>query len=251
MSEIKEFFNRRAIDRNLETGKNPILEYEQAVRSRMVIHMFDPMLNEAILDVGCGTGRDLILLGREVSSCIGIDSSDAMIEGARKNLHKVRINGVKVEIGDATNLRFSDQTFDKVLSSEVLEHIPDYDKAISEMGRVLKSSGLLVITTPNRQSMYGFDRYVIYGKLLKKTWSHPYDAWKTFDELVSALNNSGFRVVSFSGICYIPGFVIPYRLPTVLKRLLVFFVGGLEQWLSKILPKNGYMLAIKAVKKKK
>jgi len=112
----------------------------------------------------------------------------------------------------------------------------------------LKPGGCLVITTPNKQSMYGFDRYVICEKIIRRKSRHPYDAWKRFYELASALDNNGFKIVRFAGACYIPGFIIPYHLPKVMKKFLVALVESLEPWLSKTFPKSGYMLAIKAVK---
>jgi ubiquinone biosynthesis O-methyltransferase len=248
IDKIKDYFDKAAVNRNIKFASDPILEYQQTVRSRMVISMLEAKPNEVILDVGCGNGRDLIQLATKGCKCVGIDLSSKMIEEARKELLKNNIEGVKLEIGDATNLRFSNQIFDKVFASEVLEHIPDYNKAISEMARVLKPSGCLVITTPNRRSLYGFDRYVISEKILKRKSRHPYDAWKTFNELASALNNNGFKIVSFSGVCYIPGSLVPGNIPKILKKLVVFLIGRLEPWLSKILPKNGYILAIKAVK---
>ena len=249
MNRIKNFFDRAAIDRSLRLARNPIIEYEQTVRSRMVVAMLDAKPNEVILDVGCGHGRDLIQLSKKGCICTGIDFSSRMIEEARKELLKDCIEEVGLEIGDAANLRFSDETFDKVYASEVLEHIPNYNRAISEMARVLKPAGYLVITTPNRRSLYGFDRYVVSEKLLRIRRRHPYDAWKIFDELASALNNNGFEIVNVLGVCYIPGFIVSYHLPRIMKKTLVAFVGSLESRLSKIFPKSGYMLAIKAVKK--
>ncbi len=249
IDEIRVFFDRAAIGRNLKIAMNPIIEYEQTVRSRMVISMIDPKPDELILDMGCGNARDLIQLAKKDCRCMGIDLSINMIKEAREELSKNCIKGVELEVGDATNLRFSDEMFDKAFASEVLEHIPDYNRAISEVARVLKPAGCLVVTTPNRLSWYGFDRYIIYEKLFRRKSRHPHDAWKTFDELASALDNNGLKIVSFSGVCYIPGSIIPYRLPKIMKKALVIFVGNLEPWLSKIFPKNGYMLAIKAIKK--
>ena len=247
-NKIKAFFDEAAINRSERMARNLIVEYEQIVRSQMVISMVDAKPGELILDAGCGNGRDLIELAPRRCKCIGVDFSPNMIEEARKELSKHNLCGVELEVGDLTNLRFPDGTFDKVYASEVLEHIPDYHKAISEMRRILKPGGCLVITVPNKHSLYGFERYII-RKILRLGPRHPYDKWKTHKELAFALENNGFEIVQSAGICYIPGALISYRLPNVLKKLLIAVVRRLEPWLSKTFPKSGYCLAIKAIKK--
>jgi len=247
-NEITDFFDEKAAVRNLTTTSDPVLAYEQLVREQMVMSMLAPKSTEAILDVGCANGRDLMLLSQKGCKCSGIDFSSNMIEEAKKDFLKNNIEGINVEVDDATQLRFSAETFDKIYASEVLEHIPNWDKAISEMRRVLKSGGCLVITTPNRRSWYGFDRYVIWEKLLQKKWSHPYDAWKTFKELSSTLDANEFKIVEVAGICYLPGYIISYHVPRVMKKCLVSCVRKLEPWLSKKFPTKGYSIAIKAVK---
>lgn len=247
--EIRDFFDEMAIERNEVIASNLIIDYEQTVRSQMVISMIDPKPEEVILDGGCGNARDLIQLAPSGCKCVGIDFSPNMIEEAKKELATRNIQRVELEVGDLTNLRFSDQTFDKVFASEVLEHVPDYRKAVSEMARVLKPGGTLVVTTPNRRSLYGFDRYIICQRILRLKHRHPYDEWKTFKELASALENNKLEIVRSAGVCYVPGFLVPYHLPTALKKLLITIVRRLEARLSRTLPHSGYVLAIKAVKR--
>jgi ubiquinone biosynthesis O-methyltransferase len=247
--EIRDFFDEMAIERNEVIASNLIIDYEQTVRSQMVISMIDPKPEEVILDGGCGNARDLIQLAPHGCKCLGIDFSPNMIEEAKKELATRNIQRVEVEVGDLTNLRFSDQTFDKVFASEVLEHVPDYRKAVSEMARVLKPGGTLVVTTPNRHSLYGFDRYIICQRILRLKHRHPSDEWKTFKELASALENNGLEIVRSAGVCYVPGFLVPYHLPTALKKLLITIVRRVEARLSRTLPHSGYVLAIKAVKR--
>lgn len=247
-NEITEFFDGAASSRNLIMVGDPVLEYEQKVRSQIIISMLDPKCGEMVLDVGCANGRDLILLFQKGCKCYGIDFSSIMIDEAKGEFLKNNMQEINVAVGDATSLLFSDATFDKIYASEVLEHIPDYKKAISEMARVLKPGGCLVISTPNRRSWYGFDRYVILEKLFRKKWYHPYDAWKTSDELASALAAKGFTIVRCAGICYLPGFLISYHLPKIIKEWLVWGIKKIEPWLSRYFPKRGYSVAIKAVK---
>ncbi len=248
MSKIKNFFNKAAINRNVKIAAKPIVKYEQTVRAQMVMSLLDPKQNEFILDVGCGSGRDIVTLAQKKCRCIGFDVSKNMIEEARKELLKNNISDVELKIGDVINLDFSNEMFDKVFASEVLEHVPDCNKAVSEMSRVLKPGGALVITTPNRYSMYGFDRYVILGKMLKRKWPHPYDEWKTYSSLALAIKNNGLKIIRVYGICYIPGFILSYRLPKLLQRILVGVIKTVEPILSIVFSRNGYMLAIKAKK---
>jgi len=248
-NDIRDFFDEAATDRNARLAGNLIVQYEQTVRSQMVLSMIAPRADEVVLDAGCGNARDLIQLAASGCKCVGIDFSPNMIEEAKKELATRNIQRVELEVGDLTNLRFCDQTFDKVFASEVLEHVPDYRKAVSEMARVLKPGGTLVVTTPNRHSLYGFDRYVICHRILRLKHRHPYDEWKTFKELASALENNGLEIVRSAGVCYVPGFLVPYHLPTALKKLLIAIVRRVEPWLSKALPTSGYVLAVKAVKR--
>jgi hypothetical protein len=114
---------------------------------------------------------------------------------------------------------------------------------------VLKPGGTVVVTTPNRHSLYGFDRYVILERVVRPDDSHPYDEWKTHEELASALEANGLEIVRAAGACYIPGSLVSYNLPDFMKRPLIGLVRGSEPWLSRTFPKNGYMVAIQAVKR--
>jgi len=245
-NRITDFFDNMAKDRNMSIAENLIVEYEQKKRSQRVISLIDPQPEELILDIGCGNARDFIPVLTKESKITGVDLSPRMIEEARRELKNY--DGFELEVGDATNLRFPNSYFDKVLASEIIEHIPDWEKAISEMMRVLKPGGYLVVSTPNRKSWYGFDRF-LYENILLKQWEHPYDQWKTYNELEKALTGCGFKVASYHGMCYMPGFIIPYFvLPRFLKRVLICCVEKVEEKFSALFPAHGYLLCVKAIK---
>ena len=100
----------------------------------------------AVLDVGCGIGtavRELSNLVGPKGSASGVDVSDAMITEAR-----ARADGrANVEFckGSACDLPFPDQSFDAVRMERVLLYVPDREKALSEMIRVTKYGGRVVI----------------------------------------------------------------------------------------------------------
>lgn len=111
---------------------------------------------DRVLDLGCGEGRHVhglyMLGGLEIT---GVDLDESSLEKAKEGLAYItdpdapKGGSVTFETGDATALRFDDDTFDAIICSEVLEHLPDYDAALIEMRRVLKPSGKLCITVPH------------------------------------------------------------------------------------------------------
>jgi len=103
-----------------------------------------------ILDVGCGIGLSTFLLAQEDYKVIGVDISSLLIKEAMSRSNP----NVKFIVGDVLNLPFSNSSFDVVTSYYLLEHIPDVERALSEMVRVLKKGGLLLIRSPNLLSPY-------------------------------------------------------------------------------------------------
>ncbi len=100
-----------------------------------------------VLDVGCGAGygtNELALTAREAT---GIDVSSDAIEYARE--HYVRDN-LRYELGSATELPFPDASFDLVVAFEVIEHLEEWSKLLTEARRVLAPGGQLVVSTPNK-----------------------------------------------------------------------------------------------------
>lgn len=91
-----------------------------------------------ILDVGCGTGefaqRAAHILGLEVA---GVDQSQRMVE-------LTRARGIEAVVGDAHELPFAEDEFDAVTALWMLYHLPDLDRGLSEIARVLRPGGRLV-----------------------------------------------------------------------------------------------------------
>ena len=97
---------------------------------------------DKVLDLGCGEGRHVhglhMVGGLDV---IGVDLDETSLEKAREGLATLppQAEGeTRLQRGDATALDFPDATFDAVICSEVLEHLPDYGAVLREIRRVLK-----------------------------------------------------------------------------------------------------------------
>jgi SAM-dependent methyltransferase len=109
----------------------------------------------AVLDLGCGNGRHTFDALRRDLDVVGFDLDEKALRGvaamtaAMKLESEVpeRLLGSMVR-GDALRLPFADGSFDAIVVSEVLEHIPDDRDAMTEVNRVLRSSGRLAVSVP-------------------------------------------------------------------------------------------------------
>ncbi|MBD3402440.1 methyltransferase domain-containing protein [candidate division GN15 bacterium] len=110
---------------------------------------FDDRLAElsggVVLDVGTGRGQFASGLAKELkdyTEIIGVDSSEAAITEARD---KIAIDRVRFELMDAEHLQFASESFDTVAMSNSLHHLPEPDIVLSEMKRVLKPGGVMIV----------------------------------------------------------------------------------------------------------
>jgi len=104
-----------------------------------------PGLN--VLDVGCGTGDLLRLLAPIVfpGTAVGVDLSETMIAEARQRSGE-NVDNLSFRVGSVLELPFPVASFDRVLATQLLLHVPDPLKALVEIKRVLAPSGVISIT---------------------------------------------------------------------------------------------------------
>ena len=109
------------------------------------------------LDIGAGSG-DLLALLRQTWPAMKAEACDYHIE--RFALRDVPITRLDL---NTHPLPYPDASFDLVTCSEVLEHVENYRAVLREIRRVLKSGGLMVVTTPNVLNMKSRLRYLVCG----------------------------------------------------------------------------------------
>lgn len=110
-----------------------------------------------ILDLGCGRGRHMhAVYYHRRCHAIGLDLSLEDIETTRAGFAEApdlepqigRPRHYALTVGDATQLPFDDHHFDRLICSEVLEHIPDFEAAVAEIWRVTKPGGRIGLSVP-------------------------------------------------------------------------------------------------------
>ena len=139
-------------DRWFET---PIGALVKQYENELLLDLLQPCRGEIILDVGCGTGiftLNILGLGTRV---IGLDISQPMLVRAGQKAVKYPFRGVA---GDMRFLPFADECFDKVVSMTALEFTEDGKGAVSELFRVTRKGGVVVVTTLNSLSPWATRR---------------------------------------------------------------------------------------------
>ena len=98
-----------------------------------------------VLDAGVGEGYGAAILARAATTVVGVDLEPEVIEHAAANYPDVHFKRA-----DLLELPFHDETFDAVVSLQVIEHLQRPREFVSEIARVLKPGGRLILSTPNR-----------------------------------------------------------------------------------------------------
>jgi SAM-dependent methyltransferase len=128
-----------------------------ASRSRFLLGNVRP--GDRVLDVGCGTGEFTAALGQAGARAIGVEVAEAALERARARHHGIDFRLVPID----GPLPFEDNSFELVWAGEVIEHVADTARWLSEVRRVLVPGGRLLISTPShgrlRVAVGGVERF--------------------------------------------------------------------------------------------
>ncbi|WP_397539351.1 class I SAM-dependent methyltransferase [Rummeliibacillus pycnus] len=113
----------------------------------LTIEIFEKELiqpNHHVLDIGCGTGQTAAFLANHFGCKVtAIDINPIMIEKAKKRFENDELD-IKVILGDIQDLSFEDHSFDLIVSESVIS-FTDIDKTLSELSRVLKEDGSMMM----------------------------------------------------------------------------------------------------------
>ena len=123
---------------------------------------FHESKGQSVLEIGVGLGADHQQFAQAGARLTGIDLTDRAVEHTRSRLQSFGLHS-DLEMGDAENLTFPDQSFDVVYSWGVLHHSPDTQKCIQEVFRVLKRGGVARIMIYHKWSIVGFMLWIRYG----------------------------------------------------------------------------------------
>lgn len=172
-------------------------------RNVMNGHYAEGPAGKKALDVGCGGGFLSEELSRSGLRVTGIDPSTESLAVAREHAAG---NGLTIDYvpGDGEHLPFQDQTFDMVFCCDVLEHVKDMPRVISEISRVLRTGGMFFYDTINRTilSRIAVIYFLQECGLTAFCRSHMH-VWKMFIkpvELDSVMKRHGMTAVQKRGI---------------------------------------------------
>lgn len=144
-----------------------------------------PKQGGKILDIGCGDGTGLLKLKKEGWETYGVEISDLAAKYAREK------GGLNVFTGTVEAAEFDAEFFDGIILSHVVEHLYNPKSTLTEVNRILKKNGILIICLPNFSSVEAkiFEKYWIGWDLPRHLYHY------TPITITSLLNKTGFNVL--------------------------------------------------------
>lgn len=174
-----------------EWGKDPdFVGPKQKWKNNLIIKTLKNFeVKEKLLEAGFGQGALASQLVQLPVSYSGFDFSNTLVKYTQARLKNITKKKMNIKWGDVRNIPFENNTFECVVSSDILEHVKEENKVIGEYYRVLKKGGLCLITVPLRMGDWTFS----------DVWAGHFKRYRV-PELVSLFKKQGFKNIK----------VIPY-----------------------------------------
>ena len=158
---------------------------------------------EKVLDVGCGTGSLSATLARvtAASKIVGIDPAKGFVDYARTQVTDPRVT---FELGDAQELPYSDESFDRAMALLIVNFVPDAPKAAREMRRVTRSGGVVATTMwdgrrANELNGCLWDAAITIDPTVKRP-SERQGSYRTAEALSDLLNGAGLADIEVTDL---------------------------------------------------
>ncbi len=156
---------------------------------------------KAVLDLGCAGGFMAEAMAARGAAVTGIDPAAEAIEAARHHAASEKLD-IRYDVGVGEALPYADASFDAVVCVDVLEHVADLGKVLSEVVRVLRPGGLFLFDTINRNPIANFATITIAEDLLRLLPRGTHDPAMFIKpaELRSAMQKAGLLPGPFTGL---------------------------------------------------
>ncbi len=217
LNDQQEYYDRRWVTESPFMNRLELMRLIEILRCLESMEVNFAKRRLKICDLGCGRG----LLASHLASfgdTLGVDlSASAVAEASKKWPH--------IEFRQANVIEFdTEQAFDVVVSSEVLEHVPDKEGFFRTVSRILKPGGHVILTTPNLDL---YDRYIATDAELQ-----PIEQWLSLKDLRAyvAEDYITIRHETFTFDVFYSGF---FRLLSAPKLIRLCRVSRLE-WLRQM-----------------
>lgn len=150
--------------------------------------------NEVILDIGCGSGLQTMLLGKNAKKIIGIDISEKGINAAKLRSQYIKGTDSEFLCVKLEKARFRNEYFDKIFSICVFEHIANYKEVFQEAYRILKKNGQMIFSVDALETIE--DKKIIE----KHKKEHLVEKYFRKEELKTILEKAGFKRINIYSI---------------------------------------------------
>jgi len=241
--DIKNYWNRKQPSEWYSKNEYGTKEYYNEVEQRRYNYFcpyipinaeFTDYKGKKVLEVGVGMGTDLKQYAKNGALCYGTDLTEGAIDETQKHLAVYGLNA-NLQVMDAENLEFEDNTFDLVYSFGVLHHTPDTQKSIDEIYRVLKPGGKAIIMLYSKSWQHYMIRIGIVGIIGREL----------FRMSMQDLINKYSEAYGFSPLTKL------YNKKEVNQLFVQFQNINISHWHYKVKERKGIIQKIKSLRNRK
>ncbi|MFA5793497.1 MAG: methyltransferase domain-containing protein [Candidatus Brocadiia bacterium] len=252
--KFEEFYSKRGYYETAAEWVQPFVpdfvqDYRYSRITGRILEWLRPQPGSKILYVGCGVGwlffEILKIFPMQNLEFFGLDVVYSNIRNLiyrKKKEGRPNIVGI---VGDAQTLPFPDDSFDIVVSSEVLEHIYDKQAAIKEIYRVLKPGGRFIFSTPSREAIFLWQWMFAVPRFLRDLLRGWVKGDLVYDEPMFRrvfeyyLKSAGFFRLNLEQNLFVPHECYFQYFPAYFNRLLVKIGIFTEKYLLRVFSKFG------------
>lgn len=197
---------------------------------------------QRVLEIGCGRGGLALWLASQQPApalVVATDFACSAVGQGRAAAIDRGVAGLSWVTGDIEKLPYPDDTFDVAISCETIEHVPDPQRALRELARVLRPGGQLCLTAPNYLGTLGL--YRLYLRVRGRRFTEegqPINHCLVLPRTCAWVRRAGFKILAIKTSGYY--LLLPRRSPIDLPRL------GRPRWLMRWFGQHSLIIGVKA-----